>query len=72
MRLMGIFLVAFMLVITLACSSAEEKAHKAQASVHKERIKLVEDYKKCLKKAGDDKAKTEACDQYLKAAEALR
>ncbi len=70
--MMSIFLVAFMIVITLACSSPEKRAHKAQESVHKERLSLVEEYKKCLKKAGDDKDKMEACDQYLKAAEALR
>ena len=60
------------MVITLACSSSEKKAYKAQEAVHKERLKLVDEYQKCLKKAGDDKDKTEACDQYLKAAEALQ
>jgi hypothetical protein len=56
----------------LACSSPQDKAYKAQERVHKERLKLVDDYKKCLKKAGDDKQKIEACDQYLRAAESLK
>ena len=55
-----------------ACGGSERRANKAQANVHNERLKLVEDYKKCVKKAGDDNAKIEACDQYLKAAEALK
>ena len=55
-----------------ACGGSERRANKAQTKVHNERLKLVEDYKKCVKKAGDDNAKIEACDQYLKAAEALK
>jgi len=55
-----------------ACSTPQDKAYKAQERVHKERLKLVDEYKKCLKKAGSDKEKVEACDQYLKAAEALK
>ena len=72
MRLINVFLVGFMIMAALACSTPEERAHKAQESVHKERLSLVEEYKKCLEEAGDDKEKTEACDKYLKAAEALR
>ena len=55
-----------------ACSSNQDKAYKAQEKVHKERLDLVDQYQKCLKKAGDDKEKTEACDRYLRAAEALK
>jgi hypothetical protein len=32
----------------------------------------VEKYQKCMKNAGDDEEKKKACDQYLKAAEALK
>ena len=66
-----ILTLALALMTMTACSSPEKRAHQAQTKVHNERLKLVDEYKKCLKKAGDDKAKTEACDQYLKAAEAL-
>ena len=72
MKLVSIFLVFIFLVITLACSSPQDRAYKAQEGVHKERLKLVDQYKKCIKKAGSDKAKVEACDQYLRAAEALK
>ena len=58
--------------IMTACSSSQDKAYKAQEKVHKERLELVGQYQNCLEKAGDDKEKTEACDQYLRAAEALK
>ena len=55
-----------------ACSSSQDKAYKAQEKVHKERLELVEKYQNCMKKAGEDEAKKEACEQYLKAADALK
>lgn len=72
MKSIYIFLLASIVGLTLACSSPQDKAYTAQEKVHKERLKLVEQYQKCLKKAGEDKQKIEACDQYLKAAEALK
>jgi hypothetical protein len=72
MKSISIILLVLAVGATVACSTPQEKAYKAQEKVHKERLKLVEDYKKCLKKAGDDKEKIEACDQYLRAAEALK
>ena len=75
----GVFIIFLILGMVSACSTPEEKAHKAQAKsynaqekIHKERLKLVDDYKKCLEKAGEDKTKVEACDQHLRAAEALK
>ena len=67
-----IFVLAFAVSLTLACSSPQDKAYKSQERIHKERLKLVDEYKKCLEKAGEDNTKIEACDQYLKAAEALK
>jgi hypothetical protein len=72
MKSICIFLLVFVVGIMLGCSSPQSKAYKAQEKVHKERLKLVDEYKKCLDEAGEDKEKTEACDQYLKAAEALK
>jgi hypothetical protein len=66
-------LIMFCVVMFLsACGGAERKAHRAQTKVANERLKLVEEYKKCVKKAGEDKNKIEACDSYLKAAESLK
>ncbi len=72
MKSIYIFLLAFAVGITLACSTPQDNAYKAQEKVHKERLKLVEKYQKCLKEAGEDQVKKEACEQYLKAAEALK
>ena len=72
MKSIYIFIFAMIIGLTIGCASSQDKAYKEQRKVHKERLDLVEKYQKCLKEAGDDKVKTEACDQYLKAAEALR
>ena len=62
-----------------ACSSpekdaarAQERSYEAQENVALERLKLVEKYQVCVKDAGADTLKIEACDSYLRAAEALK
>ncbi len=79
MKRIILFMVGLAMVFTLACSSAERRAQRAErrhydsaTEVNQERLRLVDEYKKCLNKAGADRAKSEACDQYLKAAEALQ
>ena len=72
MKSITMVILALVFGLTLGCSSPQKKAYRAQESVHKERLKLVDEYKKCIQKAGDDTEKVEACDQYLKAAEALK
>ncbi|KPK26997.1 MAG: hypothetical protein AMK69_11190 [Nitrospira bacterium SG8_3] len=72
MKSIYIFLLALIVGMTLACSSPQDRAYQAQEKVHKERLKLVEKYQKCMKEAGEDQQKKEACDQYLKASEALK
>ena len=72
MKLFSVFLIFIVLLLTFACSNPQDRAYKAQEGIHKERLKLVDQYQKCIKKAGPDKAKVEACDQYLRAAEALK
>lgn len=71
MRLISIILLSFFAFSMLGCSSSQSKAYKAQEKVHSERLQLVEKYQKCVKEAGDDSVKAEACEQYLKASEAL-
>lgn len=53
-------------------AEAQERTYKAQEQNVKERLKLVGQYQECVKQAATDSAKVEACDSYLKAAEALR
>ena len=79
MKRIILFMVGLAMVFTLACSSAERRAQRAErrhydsaTEVNQERLRLVDEYKKCINKAGADRDKSEACDQYLKAAEALQ
>ena len=72
MKLVKIFLVVFVAGIILACTSAQERAYESQDEVHKRRLELTEKYQKCMEEANKDKEKEAACEQYLKAAEALK
>jgi hypothetical protein len=56
----------------LACTSAQDKAYKSEEAVNKERLGLIDKYQKCMKNADKDKEKEAACEQHLKAAEALK
>ena len=73
------FFTVLLMAFLAACSNphrdaarAQEKAHKAEEKVAEERLQLVEKYQKCVRKASGDDEKIEACDSYLKAAEALK
>jgi len=72
MRLIQFFLLTTAVLVLMSCSSSQDKAYKAQENVHNERLALIDKYQKCLKSAGEDHEKIEACDQYLKSAEALK
>jgi len=72
MKLMRIFLVVIVAGMISACGGAERKAHKSQTEINKEKIKLSEEYQKCMKKAKGDKDKEAGCEQYLKAGETLK
>lgn len=58
------------MVQNLLCPGA--KASRVEEKVHQERLKLVDQYKKCMEKTGEGLAKIKACDTYLKADEALK
>ena len=62
-----------------ACSTPAEDAAKAQkrsydatGAVAEERLKLVDEYRDCVGASAGDELKVEACDSYLRAAEALK
>lgn len=50
---------------------SQTAAYKAQAEVSKERLALVEQYQTCVTEAGENAMAVEACDLYLRSAEAL-
>jgi hypothetical protein len=79
MKKQQIIILVALLTVVLSVSAcgclgggAEKKAHKSQAAVNERRIELTEKYQKCMKDAGDDQEKQAQCEQYLKAAEALK
>ena len=72
MKLIKITVLGLCVMLIGACQAPERRAYRAQSKIHEERLKLVDEYKKCLKQAGEDKAKVELCDSYLKAAESLK
>ena len=81
-RTMNVVKLAGMAVLAgllTACSSpqdraaeAQQGAYEAQEKVAKERLELVSKYQACVKEAGGNHQKVEACDSYLRAAEALK
>ena len=72
MKLLKILLVVIVAGTIMACQSAQDKAAKSQEEVNRERLELVDKYQECIKKAEKDKEKEAECEQYLKAAEALK
>ena len=50
-----------------ACGSAERKKNKAEAAYYDEKTETMQEYKSCVKKAGDDQAKLDACEMLIKA-----
>jgi hypothetical protein len=75
---------AFACLVTLTalaagCSSpqdraakAQEQSYEAQEEVARQRLDLVGKYQACVNEAAGDTRRVEACDSYLRAAEALK
>ncbi len=53
-------------------AKAQKRAYKADEAVSKERLRLIDEYEKCLRKAEGDATKQAGCERYLKSAEALQ
>ncbi len=51
---------------------AQKHSYEAQEEVTRQRLELVDKYQQCVKNAAGDALKVEACDSYLRAAEALK
>ncbi len=73
MKLVKILLIIFVAAgLIVGCQSAKEKAYHSEKEVNEERLELIEQYKDCMEKADKDKEKESECEQYLKAADALK
>ncbi len=63
----------------MGCASAQDKAASAQRQssqadlkIKQERLRMIDEYRKCVSDAGDDMMKADSCDRILKAIEALK
>ena len=79
MRLFPLLVGVAMLGALTACSNpqdraakAQQRSYEAQEGIAKKRMEFVEKYQKCVADAGSDKQRVEACDTYLRSAEALK
>ena len=79
MRLCKIAICITCLGLLAGCGSPESRAARAQersydamGEVAKERLRLVEQYQDCVVESAGDEQRIEACDSYLRAAEALK
>lgn len=65
-----IVMTAGILILLTACGSSPEKEKaRAEAKYTEEKTKTLQEYKACVKKAGEDQQKLDACERLLKAAE---
>jgi hypothetical protein len=79
MRPIKVFACLASLAVLAGCSSpqdraakAQEQSYEAQEEVARQRLELVDKYQACVDEAAGETQKVEACDSYLRAAEALQ
>ena len=53
-------------------ANAQKQASQADLKIKQERLRMIDEYKKCLADAGDDAIKADNCDRILRAIEALK
>ena len=78
-RRLSAIICVFAVISTSACTGISQRnaarsqnnAYKAQGAVAEQRLKFVKQYQDCVANAGDILIEVEACDVYLKSAEAL-
>jgi hypothetical protein len=75
---LGVSLTVLLVATTLGiagcggAAKAQKRAYRADEAVSKERLRLVEEYDRCIAAAGGDFTSEAACERYLKSAEALK
>ena len=70
-RILRLFYVLPVLLLA-GCATPEERAAAAQEEITEKRMELIEQHQDCVKDAKGDQQKIDACQHYLKEAEALR
>ena len=78
MRRLQILICILLMGLLTACSNphkdaakAQKSSYEAQEDVTRQRLELVDKYQQCVNDAAADALEVEACDSYLRAAEAL-
>lgn len=79
MRPTKVFAFLVSLAVLAGCSSpqdgvakAQEQSYEAQEAVARPHLELVDKYQACVDESAGDTQRMEACDSYLRAAEALK
>ena len=78
-RKLPVVICIFAIVSMSACTGvsvrnaarSQNQAYKAQGAVAEQRLEFVKKYQDCIAVAGNDLVQVEACDVYLKSAQAL-
>ncbi len=63
---------ASLLVGCSGAGRAQKRAYRAEEAVAKERLRLIEDYQRCMRKADGDPMREDGCETYRRSAEALK
>lgn len=68
-----IYIIIIVAIAALAgCTTDQERAVAADADFKEERLKILQNYQKCVDEAKQDEAKLKACEHYLKAIDAMK
>lgn len=62
-----LLLVAGIGAVLTGCASAERRKARAEADLAREKTKTMQEYKSCIKKAGNNQEKLDACERLIKA-----
>ena len=71
----GILLLPSIVALLSGCSGAsraQKRAYRAEEAVSKERLRLIEDCQRCMRKADGGPIREDGCETYLRSAEALK
>jgi len=60
------------LLLPVACTSAEDRAARADEDVANRRLELIQQHQDCVEEAEGDQQKIDDCEVYLKEADALK
>lgn len=69
-KAMSILITAGSFMILAGCTSAENKSYKSQTELNERKMKIVDNYEKCIQKSTTEEEQAK-CEAMLKGAEGL-